>query len=379
MKPNRTIRLLAATASAAAVVSSAGVASTAGASQVPHQHALFVETDATNGNSIQSYARASDGTLSLVGATSTGGLGGIAAGATADPLASQGGLVLSLDGRTLLSVNAGSNSVSVFDVSGTRLRLSQVISSGGQFPNSIAVSGSNVAVLNAGGAGSVAEFRLIGTHLQARPDQIRSLGLANSSPPDFVAGPGQLGYSPDGSKLIVADKHSNDAFQVFSVTDGGGLSSGSVTTTSQAPVPFSFTFDAAGRLVATEAGGSHLSSYTLNTDGSLSPIGTVSDGAAALCWLSSANGIFYGSNAGSATLSSFRLDNSGAPVLEQATAAATHAGTTDSVVSPDGSTIYVESGGAGALDAFHINIDGSLTPIETLWTIPVASEGIAAS
>jgi hypothetical protein len=49
------------------------------------------------------------------------------------------------------------------------------------------------------------------------------------------------------------------------------------------------------------------------------------------------------------------------------------------VVSPDGKFLYVESGGAGTIDAFAIGSGGILTPIETLFNIPVASEGLAIS
>jgi hypothetical protein len=65
--------------------------------------------------------------------------------------------------------------------------------------------------------------------------------------------------------------------------------------------------------------------------------------------------------------------------LVNASAATAHAGTIDSVVSPDGQTLYVESGGAGTIDAYAIGAGGTLTQIETIFNIPVASEGIAAS
>ena len=65
--------------------------------------------------------------------------------------------------------------------------------------------------------------------------------------------------------------------------------------------------------------------------------------------------------------------------LVSAIAATTHAGTTDSVVSPDGKFLYVESGGAGTLDVFAIGSEGILTPLETLFNIPLASEGLAIS
>ena len=122
-----------------------------------------------------------------------------------------------------------------------------------------------------------------------------------------------------------------------------------------------------------------LSTYTLNQDGTLSAIGTVGDGGTALCWLSESNGYYYGSNAGSGTVSSFTVSPTGVPSLDEATATVTHAGTTDSTVSPDGKVLYVESGGTGALDAFAIAPDGSLSPIQTTWNLPVGFEGIVAS
>jgi hypothetical protein len=62
-----------------------------------------------------------------------------------------------------------------------------------------------------------------------------------------------------------------------------------------------------------------------------------------------------------------------------ATAATAHTGTIDSVVSPDGKFFYVESGGAGTIDAYAIGSVGTLTPIETIFNIPLASEGLALS
>ena len=144
-------------------------------------------------------------------------------------------------------------------------------------------------------------------------------------------------------------------------------------------LPFSFVFDAAGNVVATEASNSSVTTYRVNANGTLSSLGTVTDGAAALCWISGANGYYFGSNAGSGTVSSFTENSSGAPVLVNATAATAHAGTTDSVVSPDGKFFYVESGGAGTIDAFAIGANGSLTQIETIFNVPVASEGLAIS
>ena len=165
--------------------------------------ALFVETDATAGNSVLSYRQASDGTISFSGSYATGGLGATAAGATADPLASQDGLVLANHGANLIATNPGSDTITVFAVDGTHLYVQQQLPSGGLFPDSIATSGNLVAVLNAGGAGSVAEFQWFGGHLVALPGQVRSLGLSNATLPDFHHGPGEVAYTPNGQDLIV--------------------------------------------------------------------------------------------------------------------------------------------------------------------------------
>jgi 6-phosphogluconolactonase (cycloisomerase 2 family) len=377
--------LRAASAGVLALGLGVAVSATAGASthrffgQHEPRTALFVETDATAGNSVLSYRQSSDGSISFSGSYATGGLGATSAGATADPLASQDGLALANHGQNLIATNPGSDTVTVFAVDGTHLNVVQQLPSGGLFPDSIATSGNLVAVLNAGGAGSVAEFAWFNGRLVALPGQVRSLGLSNTTPPEFHHGAGQVSYTPNGQHLIVTTKLSTNAYDVFSVGFNGALGATPVVTTAVNALPFSFTFDAAGNVVAAEASDSSVTTYRVNADGTLSSLGTVTDGAAALCWISGANGYFFGSNAGSGTVSSFTENVAGAPVLVSATAATAHAGTTDSVVSPDGKFFYVESGGAGTIDAFAIGANGTLSQIETIFNIPVASEGLAIS
>jgi 6-phosphogluconolactonase (cycloisomerase 2 family) len=381
MKLHRPLRTLAAASlllGVGVIATSSFAGATSAKDLAPTGHALFVETDAAAGNSVLSYTRGTDGTISYVATYSTGGTGAIAAGSAADPLASQGGLALADNGNELLAVNAGSDTVSVFAVFGPYLHLVQQIATNGNFPVSISVHNNLVAVLNSGGAGSVTQYQLQWGRLVAT-GQTRSLGLSNTTPPNFLAGAGQVGYSPNGQFLVVTTKSSTSSFEVFSVGFNGNLSSSPTITPSTNAVPFSFTFDAHGRLVAAEASNSSVSTYSINGNGSLSPIGTVSDGGAALCWIAGAQGYYFGSNAGSGTVSSFSVGANGVPALLNATAATTHPGTTDSATSPDGQFLYVESGGAGALDTFAVNANGSLTQLETLWNLPKPYEGIAVS
>jgi 6-phosphogluconolactonase (cycloisomerase 2 family) len=344
-----------------------------------HAHALFVETDALSGNSVISYLRGSDGTISLAGQYPTGGNGGAGANSSAAPLGSEYGLVLVNHDSELIATNAGSNTVTVFAVDGTKLDAIQQISSGGLFPNSVASYGNLITVLNAGGAGSVQEFNLQNGKLVALVGENRSLGLANTTPPDYVHGAGQVGYTPNGQHLVVTTKHSTDSFEVFSVGANGNLGAVPVITAANNPVPYDFNFDTAGRLFGLEAGTSSASVYTVNTNGSLTSLGTIADGQAALCWISSANGYFYGSNAGSGTITSFDESASGVPQIVTSIAATAHAGTTDSVISPDNKFLFVESGGAGTIDSYAIGSNGSLTQVATVFNIPKASEGLAIS
>ncbi len=70
-----------------------------------------------------------------------------------DPLASQGSLTLSRDGRFLLAVNAGSDSISSFIINDSGVHVFvDVKSSGGAQPNSVDVFGNLLYVSNVGNA-----------------------------------------------------------------------------------------------------------------------------------------------------------------------------------------------------------------------------------
>jgi hypothetical protein len=344
----------------------------------PNEPAVFVQTDNPAGNQVISYGRTPRGTLENPEAYSTGGDGAIASGSAVDPLASQDSLVLANAGRTLLGVNAGSDSVSVFQVFGKRLVLSEVVPSGGQFPVSIAVHGDLVYVLNSGGVGSIRGFRLFGSWLWPVRGATRSLDLSNSNPPVFLDSPGQIGFTPDGRQLIVTTKNSGSDIDVYSVNERGNLSSEPTINPAAAPVPFGFTFDRAGHLMVTEAGVSDLTAYSVGSDGSVTEIGFAADGQAALCWVTAVGEYFYGSNAGSASVSQFAATPLGVPQLV-GVAASVSSGATDSAVTPDGRYLYVEQGGSGIVAEFHIGSGGSLTHVGTVSGLSAPMEGIAAN
>jgi 6-phosphogluconolactonase (cycloisomerase 2 family) len=344
--------------------------------------AVFVQTNELDGNRVVVFKRARDGRLTEEDDYSTGGNGGIAApGNESDRLATQGSLVYDDDHRLLFAVNAGSDTFAVFRVHGTRLKLEQVLPSGGDFPASVAVHDDLVYVLNAGGEGIVKGFEIRGHGLRPLSGSARSLGLANTDPPNFLTSPGQVGFTPDGRKLIVTTKASRSTIDVFRVGRDGRLSDTAVRNTSATPVPFAFTFDPAGRLVMGEAATSSVTTYRINRDRTLSTPQSQTDNQMALCWIVEARGFYYVSNTASNNLSGYRIDGSGRPSLIGPTGivATTPAGPIDLTTAAGGRFLYAQTGTAGTVEEYRVEDDGTLTPLGNVAGLPVGQEGIAAN
>jgi 6-phosphogluconolactonase (cycloisomerase 2 family) len=375
--------LFAAPAASAAPAAPAAPATQASAAPAafhasPGGGAVFVQSDDPAANTVVAYHRGADGTLTSAGVYGTGGKGGVLDGSVVDHLASQGSLVLDARHGLLYAVNAGSDTVTVFAVHGDRLERLQVISSGGDFPVGVAVHGDLVYVVNALGGGSIQGFRRIGDRLIRVPAWNRGLGLDPAATPQFTHTPGQISFTPDGSKLVVTTKAGGNSVEVFPVGPLGGPSARPVVTSTPGAVPFGFTFDSAGRLQVTEAGPNAVATFTIGGDGRLTQVGQpAATGQAATCWVVGTGDRLYASNAGSGSLSGYRVGDHGA--LSALGDTATDGGTVDAAVSSDGRYLYAQTGAAGLVDEFRVERDGSLTSIGSV-TVPgaVGGEGIAA-
>jgi 6-phosphogluconolactonase (cycloisomerase 2 family) len=340
-------------------------------------HPVFVQTDNLAGNAVIAYDQGRDGSLTEVGAYSTGGLGGQLEGSVVDHLASQGSLTYDPGAGLLYAVNAGSNTISVFAVSGDRLALRQVIDSGGAFPVSVAVEGDLVYVLNAEEGGSVQGFREGFGHLFPIPGSSRPLGLDPTATPQFVNTPGQVAFSPDGSQLVVTTKANGSAIDVFGVQFSGRLSAAPVVNPEPGAVPFAVTFDQAGDLLVAQAGTNSVASYGLGSDGTVTQLASLATGQEATCWIVRSGSVLYTSNAASGTLSVVGVGSAGQ--LNPLGTTATSGGTVDAAVSGNARFLYVQGGAAGTVDTFAIGADGALTKVSTT-TVPgaVGGEGIVA-
>src|SRR5262249_30864096 len=114
--------------------------------------AVYVMTNDPSRNAVLQFRRHANGQLTFEDHQSTGGRGGTGNGVGAvDPLGSQDALVLNGDGSRLIAVNAGSDTISVLGTTNKRLSLLSRVRSGGDFPNSVALWGDLVYVLNAHG------------------------------------------------------------------------------------------------------------------------------------------------------------------------------------------------------------------------------------
>lgn len=372
------------TAAAAVLAASSIFAGTASAAEcgcrAPERgigQVVFAQNDAVTGNQVIAYRRADDGQLTRLAAYDTGGLGGMLGGSMVDHLASQGSLTYDARHKLLYAVNAGSDTVSVFAVYGSLLQLRQTVASGGTFPVSIAVHDDVVYVVNALGGGSIQGYSVEGGRLHLRQGWNRPLGLDPNATPQFTNTPGQIDFADWGRKLVVTTKANGNNVDVFALNGFGAPSPSPVVTNLPGAVPFAFTTDG-DTLYLTEAGPNAVASFTLNPDGTLTPLHTAATGQTATCWITAVGDFLYVSNAGSATVSIYRAAGDGS--LQPVGTAATDPGTVDAAGSSDGRYLYVQTGGQGILDAFAINPDGTLARIGSE-KVPdaVGGEGIVAS
>jgi 6-phosphogluconolactonase (cycloisomerase 2 family) len=336
---------------------------------------VYVVTNQTTGNAVIQYSRAANGSLTKVSQVSTGGLGGAGNGVGAlDPLGSQDSLLLSGTGSLLLVVNAGSNQVSSLSAGAAGLHLLSTVSSAGAFPNSVALHGNLVYVLNAHGTPNISGFRLSSTGvLQPVAGSTRNL------PGGATAAPHDIRFSPDGTRLLVSEDVTNqiDAFQL----NNSGVATTVTTTTSAGSGPFGLRFGRGGTLVSTEANSGSVSSYSLTAQDTLDVISpSVSSTQQATCWISlTADGKFgFSSNTGSGTLSAYHIAANGVLDLESAVAGSLNGGAPiDSSFSTGSEFLYVVDSALGRVVIFKVN-GASLHQIGNVTGLPTSIQGIAA-
>src|SRR6266850_610930 len=337
---------------------------------LPAPSAVYALTNQVSGNTIAVFTRGADGRLTSAGSFATGGTG------TGAGLGSQGGVVLSDDGRRLFAVNAGSNDVSVFDVRPSGLSLAGRTASGGTLPISLTVHGNVLYVLNAGGNGNISGFT-IGTTggLIAIPGSTQLLSATN-------VGPAQVSFSPDGRRLVVTEKNTS-LLDVYAV-DANGAAGARTSFTSAGGTPFGFAFGLHDVLLVSEpAAPGSASSYLVGRGGELRVASSaVLTHQGAPCWAVVTNdGRFGFTGNGSGSVSGFAIAGDGSISLidPNGASALIGAGVNDIALSNNSRYLYVlQTGGAQAIHAFRIERDGHLAPLGPVGGLPTGTRGLAA-
>jgi 6-phosphogluconolactonase (cycloisomerase 2 family) len=337
--------------------------------------AVYVQTNDAAENEIVAFRRADDGSLAPLGRYSTGGRG-----TGAPHLPSQSSVLVSLDGRWLLVVNAGSDELSVFAVEPDGLRLADRVGSGGTKPTSVAVHDALVYVLNNGTA-SISGFNLVDGKLTALAESTRSLSADD-------ADPAQISFTADGQALIVTERGTNSISSF--VIDERGYAQGRTTILSSGQTPYGFDFTPGGSLIVTEAFGGKIgaaaaSSYTVTGKGELRPVsGSVGDSRSEVCWAAVTNdGRFvFVTNFGDGTVSSYAIGHDGSLTLREPVAGATRQGqkgVRDEAISSDGRYLYAIDADAQKVFGWAVGQDGELKPVGEFDGLPDTVAGLAVS
>ncbi len=339
--------------------------------------AVFAMTNALSGNAIVGYVIGPGGSLIPAGQFSTHGTG------TGVSLADSGSVALTSHHRYLLVVNAGSNTISVFQVNspssrGPLLTFTDVVSSHGVLPVSIAVHDPFVYVLNAGT--SLVPGNIFGLYLG---DHGLLFPLPGSSRPlstSASTAPAQVSFDPSGSVLIVTEKNTS-VLDTYTV-DYRGYASAPTVTASNGVTPYGFAFGRDGSLIVSDAVSGALTSYLVSSSGTLTvKTPALSDGQAAPCWVAPVDGgrFAFTSNAHGSTISSYGVGPGGALTLLAAVAATTGPGDTDLAVGgAHGQLLLVIDVGAGEIQEFGIGSGASLTLQYDVFGLPATAEGLVA-
>jgi 6-phosphogluconolactonase len=338
------------------------------------KHRIYVQTNDAERNEVIAFARSDDGGVEQLGNFETGGRG-----TGAPHLASQGSVVLSLEGGWLIAANAGSDELSLFAVEDDALRLTGRGGSGGKTPTSVAEHEGLVYALNNAGVPNISGFTIANGSLRPLEGSTRQLSEG--------ADPAQISFSPDGRTLVVTERGTN-AISAFSI-DERGYAEGPATIPSSGATPYGFSF-ANGSVVVTEAFGGEVgkaaaSSYAVTEPGRLVPVSaSIADTRSEVCWaVTSKDGRFvFVTNFGDGTISSYRVGEGGSLELQEAVAGSTRlgeAGVRDEAISRDGRFLYAIDADAQRLFGWAVGGDGTLTATAEVGGLPATVAGLVAS
>jgi len=348
--------------------------------------AAYIITNDPFGNKILAMNIASNGTLGGITATGTGGLGASCncTPALFSPLLSQGSIQTNAAENILVTVNAGSNTLSMFKIDFENpAKLTMVgspVPSGGEFPNSIAINeqGTMACVLNAGRVNGVNCYK---PHLErgliAIPNTLRSLGLILMTPPVISGSPSQVAFSKDGRTLIAVVKGfpniTSGFLAAWAIASDGSLSAEPIKSTAplgSLAAPFSTTLIPGTNAIFVADTNVGFDIFDFGSEHSLSANSSAFriPGEQATCWssFSSKSGNFYITDPGTSLVTEVNVDkNLRGTVVRQYQLAASSA-TVDNAIASVGRSnfLYILAAQALTVDVLNVNTAGNAMTVQ---------------
>jgi 6-phosphogluconolactonase len=313
---------------------------------------VYSMTDDVASNEIEKFQRNTDGTLTYIASVKTGGKG------TGSNPGSQGSLLL--EGNFLFAVNPGSNTITVLDTS--TFTVLNSYPSGGTSPVSLTYNNGFLYALNDRGSNNITGFTVNPSTGALTKITTRRLSAGS-------VGPAEVSFNQSGTALIVTEKNTSK-IDIYAVKNGVA---GPPTTYASAGItPYGFAVSSSDWFFVSEAevgvgnmAGS-VSSYSLSSTNVPTAITSALPlTSTAPCWVvvNAAETYAYVSNNGSNTISQLSIGPTGELTLVKAYNTGANTDPADMAISPDGLNLYLVDAKSGALDAFTINGDGSLTRI----------------
>jgi 6-phosphogluconolactonase len=338
----------------------------------PNPGFVYIQTNESERNRLLVFKRASDGTLTPGGASETGG-----AGDGHPHLTSQGSVVLTGTGQSLLVTNTSSGDMSLFALGDEGLSLVQTVATGSA-PKSVTEHEGLVYVLNTRDP-SLTGFRLDGREVKPLADSTHKLAAD--------ADPAQVGFSPEGTTLIVTERGTN-AILAYPVDAAGHLGEPLIQPSS-GRTPYGFAFTQRGGLIVTEAFGARkgqaaASSYLLSDRGLVPVSRSVGNGRSEICWAVTTNGDRYvfTTNFADGAVSRYLIGADGSIALDEAAAGLAvdgQPGLRDVALSKDNRFLYAIDADSARVFGWALGEGGSLTPIGSWNGLPATVAGLAVS
>jgi hypothetical protein len=363
--------------------------------------AYFITNEAKGtGNNLVSANILSDGTLSFGRALAAGGRGahGLTTPVGPDALFSQGAVKVADTGNFLATINAGANTVTMFAINPqnpTDIQMvGQPVSSGGEFPMSLAIKsdGSMVCVLNGGAVNGVNCYSVDDNlGLVAMENNNRPLGLNQTTPATGPAGSAShIVFNANETQLIASVKGTPPTPGFIAVWDIDTANNNTLSADFQkvppatgGVLPFSMTVikSAPNALLSTDPGiGFTIFDLSGANKSSAVPI----NGQSATCWssFSTKTGNFYLTDIGTSKVTEVNVDANLKGTIVNQYPQINGSATIDNDIATIGSNdfMYVMSPNATAVQVLALNAPGKAQNIQTFdFSQDAANAGVTVS